>query len=209
MDYKEKWKLYDLIVNNRLISQVAKKEFLERWKRDEEEIKLYQKKKRRKQTVRKNIEKKRLNWYVTLTVNSEWKDRTDFKRLREAIKKMFWRYEIDYYLIPELHSDGVSYHFHGFIGCDDMSLFHDSGRRDKFGNRIFNLVPYSDNFGFSACVLLDGKSERQKNRIINYVVMYMIKDNLKAMSSRNNFASKRLAEKLRALLGDDIVQILV
>lgn len=207
MNYKDRWKLYDLIVNNRMISQAAKKEFLERWKRDEEEIKLQQKKKRRKQTVRKNIEKKRLNWYVTFTVNPEFKDRKDLKKLRQGLQQLLKYHEVDYYLIPEFHSDGVSYHFHGFIGCDRMDLFEDSGRKDKFRNKIYNFIPYSRNYGFSACVLLDGKSERQKNRIINYVVMYMVKDNLKAMSSRKNFAGKRLAERLRALLGDDIVQV--
>lgn len=207
MNYKDKWKLYDLIVNNRLISQATKKEFLERWKRDEEEIKLQQKKKRRKQTVRKNIEKKRLNWYVTLTVNPERKDRKDLKKLQRGMKQLFQYYEVDYYLIPELHSDGVSYHFHGFLGCEDMSLFEDSGRMDRFRNKVYHFVPYSRNYGFSSCVLLDGKSDWQKNRIINYVVMYMIKDDIKAMSSRKNFAGKRLAASLRVLLGDDIVQV--
>lgn len=202
MDYKEKWRWYDLNVNNRLISDKAKKKFLEQWERDEAAIKLYQKKKRRERTIRKNIRKKRLNWYVTLTINPGWKDRTDLKRLQKGIRTMFERYEIDYYLVPELHSDGVSYHFHGFVGSENMELFEKSGHKDRYHNEVYHLKPFQKNYGFSACVRIDRKSEWQQEKIIKYVAMYMVKDNVRAMSSRSNFALKRLVEETRSLLGD-------
>ena len=141
MNYKEKWKWYDYNVNNRLISEKAK-EILEQWKRDEEAIKLHEKKKRRKRTIKKNIRRKRLNWYVTLTLNPERKDRTDLKRFQKGIKQMFRYYEIDYCLVPEFHSDGFSYHFHGFLGSENMELFVGDGHRDRYKNKVYHLKPF-------------------------------------------------------------------
>lgn len=205
MNYKEKWKWYDLNVNNILISSKSKKKFLEQWNRDEEVIRLHEKKKRRKRTIKKNIRRKRLNWYVTLTLNSEWKDRTDLKKFQQGIWNLFKYYEIDYCLVPELHSDGSSFHFHGFLGSDNMDLFKKSGHKDKYGNEIYHLMPYSRNYGFSACVRIDGKPEWVLNKIINYMVAYMVKDNIKTMSSRSNFGLKRLVEETKDLLGDLVI----
>ena len=115
---------------------------------------------------------------------------------------MFQRYEVDNYLVPELHSDGVSNHFHGFLGSENMELFEKSGHRDRYHNEVYHLKPFQKNYGFSACVRIDGKSEWQQEKIIKYVAMYMLKNDVRAMSSRSNFALKRLVKEAVDLLGD-------
>ena len=87
----------------------------------------------------------RWEWFFTLTFNPLKVDRTDYgmcqKKLTAWLNNMRKRYAPDmvYLLVPELHKDGKSFHFHGlFSNIGDMPLF-DSGKRDKEGRVIYNI----------------------------------------------------------------------
>lgn len=90
-------------------------------------------------------------WFFTLTFNPLKVDRTNYtecqKKLTKWLNNMRQRYAPDmvYLLVPELHKDGKSFHFHGlFSNIGNMPLF-DSGKRDKQGRVVYNIGSYYEN----------------------------------------------------------------
>lgn len=61
------------------------------------------------------------DYFVTLTIDSKKYDRSDLKTYYKDFSHFLRNYrakyetDIQYLFIPELHSDGVSWHMHGFI----------------------------------------------------------------------------------------------
>lgn len=91
------------------------------------------------------------DWFFTLTFNPLKVDRTNYtecqKKLTRWLSYMRECYAPDmvYLLVPELHKDGKSFHFHGlFSNIGNMPLF-DSGKRDKQGRVVYNIGSYYEN----------------------------------------------------------------
>lgn len=69
-------------------------------------------------------------WFITLTFDGKKiADRTDYElcssSVREWLKNMKKRYapDLKYIVVPELHKDGVSWHFHGLLSnCGKMKF---------------------------------------------------------------------------------------
>lgn len=61
------------------------------------------------------------DYFITLTISPEKLDRTDLKAYQKKLGRYLENlrtnkgYEVKYLLVPELHSDGVSWHMHGLI----------------------------------------------------------------------------------------------
>lgn len=145
----------------------------------------------RKQTVIKNIKNKSLLWYVTFTINKNWKDaytETDLKRLQDSIRKLMKDLNIDYFLVPEVQPKSQLFHFHGFISDNDYLVF--SGKLDKYKNKVYHFVPLQDKFGFTSCIYLFDKKPYVKSKIISYVVKYITKSGYRAMSNRTALKGK-------------------
>jgi len=184
------YRLRDLTINNRYISRAMRESIVSDCDDCIDWIKRQNKKKLRKRTIRKNINIKGLNYYVTITLNRSWKDATDLGRLQSALKKIFYRNGIDYFLVPELHADGVNYHFHGFLGVASGSdMMVDSGHKDRFGNKVYHMRILAANYGFNTCVCIAEKKEWVRSKIINYVAKYMVQSGVKAMSNRPKYSN--------------------
>lgn len=200
-DYKRKQRLFDLNVNNRLISKKSRQKFLEQWKRDEEITKADNKKKARKRTLLRNIEKKKMWWYATFTFNRNNRDSTDLKAVEIALNKFLRYHHIDYQLYPELHDDGENWHFHGFIGCDESMLSTD-GHKDKYGNTCYHLDVYEKTYGWSRLIDTRKVPEWSREKMIRYCVKYSIKQGTNAMYNRKSFVKERTIGWIKNLLGD-------
>lgn len=144
-------------------------------------------KSRRKNTIRNNINEKRLNYSVTFTLAS-FKHILDEKKIKRSLTQLLRRYNIPYILVPEYHESGVI-HFHGFVRINDLSMIQRKIIKgvpitDRFNNKVYELIVLEKNYGFTTLKEFENKPEWEKHRMINYLLKYITKNNGKLMSSR-------------------------
>lgn len=165
-----------------------------------------QKRRRRRKTIRDNIIHKKLDWYVTFTLNKELHGVPDDK-IKTNITQLLRYYGIQYVLIPE-HTKKDIIHFHGFIDIRDFNLIRrkiidNQEITDKFGNEVYEFIPLEKNYGFTQLINITNKDEWQKNKMINYITKYLEKEGNKTMSSRLTKEPYNLAIHF---FGDEVVK---
>ena len=113
-------------------------------------------------------------YFVTFTFNRNLIDSSDYDLLAEKVSKWFnnlrSRYapDLKYLIVPELHKDGIHYHFHAVISNVGNICFVDSGVKKK-GHTIYNLDNWKFGFTTASKVLDSG-------RISSYITKYITKD---------------------------------
>lgn len=136
------------------------------------------------------------DYYFTGTLNPQKYDRTNLDLFHKTLTQWLRDYgklhgiKIDYLLIPELHSDGQSWHMHGFIRGLSVELLHQFRVGDKMGKAlaekvkrgdlVFNWQAYSDKFGFC-----DLEPIRDEVAVSKYVTKYITKDLQKSVKELN------------------------
>jgi hypothetical protein len=114
-------------------------------------------------------------YFCTLTMNSEKRDRFDLNGfvkdfgqfVRDLNKKRVEGQKIEYLLIPEEHKNGA-WHFHGLLrGFQKGEL-----KRNEYG--YLNWNEYSEKFGFFSC-----SKVKKKENACRYITKYITKDMLK------------------------------
>lgn len=110
-------------------------------------------------------------YFVTLTLSADKRDRGDLSAFRSALSQYIRDlrkrrgYDIKYLLIPELHSDGSAWHMHGLLsGLPESAL-----RRNA--NGFYEWGGYADRFGFMSL-----SPVRSLERVAAYVTKYITKD---------------------------------
>lgn len=144
---------------------------------------------RTKQNVYQITRSNRWEWYITLTLDPEKIDRTDYDLCVKTVRKWFNNIktricpDLKYIIIPELHKDGKSYHFHGLLANTEGLAFSDSGIRQK-GRKVFNLADYK--LGFTNCTRVD-----DTRKVSAYITKYITKNlEISIKGKRRYLASK-------------------
>lgn len=136
---------------------------------------------RAKQEIYKLARANRFEWFATFTFSPEKVKRDDYmdcyKKLKNQIDNHLRRKnpEFEYVLVPELHEDGKSYHFHGLIrGIDEkqleIAINSKTGKplKHKYQGKwkqVYNWKEYR--IGFSTVIrLTDGTSSRAANYMV-------------------------------------------
>jgi hypothetical protein len=181
------WYMLELDKRNKNISLEVKKQKEKEFEDYKKDVKVMRSRSRSKSTIRKNISEKSLNIYATFTLKKDKRDK-DESLVSKSFIKMLKRYNIPYVGVKEYHDDG-NIHFHMFIRVDDEQLITKkiiNGKeiRDKYGNKIYELIPFENNYGFTTLKYIDGKEDYQKAKIVSYLTKYIVKDKNKLMSSR-------------------------
>lgn len=133
------------------------------------------------------------DYFLTFTFNPDKVDRTNYdecrKKLTKWLNNISQRYcngELKYIIVPELHSDGVSYHFHGLLSNCDGIIFVPSGHIDNNGRTIYNLPQYK--LGFTTATAIT-----DTNKVCSYLAKYVTKQlDLKLKGKRRYLASTNL-----------------
>lgn len=130
--------------------------------------------------------------FYTLTFSPDVVDREDFGACMKKARKWFDNLrqrkapDLKYLLIPELHSDKVSWHIHGLVCCDEGVSYVDSGLKDKQGRAIYNVEKYK--FGWSTATKIE-----DTQKISSYVLKYITKDLCeRSLGQRRYFRSNNL-----------------
>lgn len=127
------------------------------------------------------------DFFFTGTLDPKKYDRTDLEKFHKDLTKWIYNQgqklgcKIDFLLVPELHSDGKSWHLHGFIKglpFSELKKFEIGDKMSKAlaekvknGDLVFNWEAYQKKFGF--CDL-----EKIKNHeaVSKYVTKYINKN---------------------------------
>lgn len=129
---------------------------------------------RAKQNIYQITRANNWEWYITLTLSPDKVDRSNYDECVAAVRKWFnnvkQRYAPDfrYIIIPELHKDGKSYHFHGLLADCEGLTFVDSGIRQK-QKKVYNLQQY--NLGFTNCTKVT-----DTRKVSAYITKYITKE---------------------------------
>lgn len=145
------------------------------------------------------------DFFITLTINKNKYDRTNlkvfYKDFSQWLRNTYIRkgYCVKYLLIPELHSDGVSWHMHGFVSGIPKEDLQENihGYLDWF--------PYSQKFGYCSIDYIHDKAKAS-----NYITKYISKDVDKSITELNakmyycSKGLKKATEIKRGLLTSDM-----
>lgn len=148
---------------------------------------------RAKQKVYELVRANKWDWFLTFTFNREKVDSSNYdevvKKISAWLKNQRNRYapDLKYVIVPELHADGVHYHFHGLLAdCGDMK-FVDSGIKKK-GKIIYNLSGFD--FGFTTASKVE-----DSNKAGSYILKYITKELSESLYGRNRYLASRNLSK--------------
>ena len=127
------------------------------------------------------------SWFFTGTLDPKKYDRTDLKKFHHDITHWLSEYNryhdthIKFLLIPELHSDGKSWHMHGFfydLPQEHLTRFQIGDRMGKAlaekvknGDEVFNWSAYQKKFGFC-----DLEPIKNAEAVSKYITKYISKN---------------------------------
>lgn len=132
-------------------------------------------------------------WFLTLTFNPDLIDNSDYDLLSSKLNDFFSNLrkrvcpDLKYLLVPELHKDGIKYHFHGlFADCGGL-IFQDSGHYID-GVRQYNLLQWK--YGFSWCSIV-----KDSSRVASYITKYITKDLVCTLANKKRYWCSRNLNK--------------
>lgn len=120
------------------------------------------------------------DWFITATLAPDKYDRTNLKKFRKDFSQFIrdqrkkYNVSLKYLLIPELHSDGESWHMHGLLSglSSDMVSDFPAGAPIKLKqNGYKNWLDYSKKFGWVSLGLVGSHVAVSK-----YMTKYITKD---------------------------------
>lgn len=126
------------------------------------------------------------DYFITLTFNRVDSDAGNYdevsKKVRNWLNNIKKRASPDfkYLVVPELHKDGINYHFHGLIANIGNLDISDSGKNDRSGKVIYNLPGWS--WGFSTATKIESNE-----RVTNYLGKYITKDLMNRLKYKKRY----------------------
>ena len=136
------------------------------------------------------------DWFFTGTLDRKKYDRTNLEKFHKTLTKWVYNYNRKYNLnikflfIPELHSDGKSWHIHGFLyGLPEshLVLFKIGDRmgkglaeKVKNGDKVYNWLAYAKKFGFC-----DLERIHNPEAVSKYITKYITQDLAKSVTEIN------------------------
>lgn len=122
------------------------------------------------------------DWFITLTFDPKMVDRTNYQECAMAIRVFTQRLQRNgntWLIVPELHKDGKSYHFHGLVS-GDLDLTHWKGD-------VYNLNNFE--FGYTTAMKIN-----DPQRVATYIAKYLTKDIAVPKGRKCYWASRSLAK---------------
>lgn len=147
----------------------------------------------RSRTISQIYEISRANvweYFLTLTFDRRKLDSSDYGLLCNKVSK--WinnirsRYapDLKYLVVPELHKDGIHYHFHGLLSHIGNMTLKDSGII-KNGHKIYNLENWKYGFSTVSKVLDSGRVSSYITKYITKYLCVVAKNKRRYWCSRN------------------------
>lgn len=133
------------------------------------------------------------DYFVTLTINSKKYDRENLKKYHKDLTQFFRDYKkkydskIEFILVPELHSDGLSWHMHGLI----KGILSEHLQKNEFG--YMDWQHYKNKFGYISIDKI--KSHEAVSRYITKYITKDMKNNVSELGGHTYYRSRGLLGK--------------
>lgn len=127
------------------------------------------------------------DWFFTGTLDPHKYDRTNLDKFHKDLTDWFREYgryhkiKIKFLLVPEQHSDGISWHIHGFLyglPKEHLKQFfvgdvmgRGLAEKVKRGDVVYNWLPYANKFGFC-----DLEPIKNPEAVSKYMMKYINKN---------------------------------
>lgn len=144
---------------------------------------------RTKKTILEYLLSNQWEYFCTFTFNPRLVDRTDFYEVSQKLSKWLqhlkerYAHDLMYVVVPELHNDGKSYHFHAVMSnvgkMQLMPFYHknDNGITSqvftKSGQEIYVINQWR--YGYSTAIELQHDAD-SSTKIAYYMTKYITKD---------------------------------
>lgn len=129
-------------------------------------------------------------YFITFTFDPKKYDSTDYDTVTALLKRFVDRIrktkapDLVYMIVPEFHSDGKKYHFHGLLANIGWLDMIPSGRLDSDGNDIFNIPAW--NYGFSTATKV-----KDTVRASAYITKYITKECVQHTKHKKRYYTSR------------------
>lgn len=136
------------------------------------------------------------DWFITLTFNRDMTDSSEYdtvtRKLTKYLDNFRQRYAPDmkYLIVPELHDDGIHYHFHGLLSDVGKMQFRFSGHFDKKDNPIYNIVNWK--LGFTTATRV-----QDSGRVSWYITKYITKESEFYLKEKRDITALGILNVLR------------
>lgn len=146
------------------------------------------------------------DYFATLTIDGKKYDRADLDGFHKIFTQFLRNYgkkfetKIDFLFVPELHSDGKSWHLHGFIKgipFEQLERFKIGDKMGKYiaekvgkGDTVYNWPAYAKKFGF--CDLEPIVNSEACARYITKYINKALASSVKEMNAHLYYRSKGL-----------------
>lgn len=136
-------------------------------------------------------------WFITFTFDPKKINSADYDYLSTLLSSWFHnikkRYapELKYLVVPELHKDGLKYHFHGALSnVGNLQFIY---RETIDGTDQYTLNQY--NLGFSLC-----SQVKDNSRFCSYITKYITKDLCAVTKGKKRYWASRNLDKPKETL---------
>lgn len=132
------------------------------------------------------------NWeyFITFTFDPKKYDSTNYDTVTGLLKKFIDNirhnkaHDLIYLIVPELHSDGEKFHFHGLLAHVGNIEFQPSGKIDSDGEIIYNLSDWK--YGFSTATPI-----KDTARASAYITKYITKECIQHTKHKKRYYCSR------------------
>lgn len=159
------------------------------------------------------------DFFFTGTLDSKKYNRTDLEKFHKDFTLFIRNFnrnhncKIKFLVVPELHSDGKSWHLHGFLmglPLSELSQFKIGDTMGKAiaekvsnGDTVFNWVSYQNKFGF--CDLEPIKNHEAVSKYITKYINKELADNVTKLNAHLFYHSRGLSFAENVNIKNDLI----
>lgn len=135
------------------------------------------------------------DWFITLTFDRGITDSSDYdvvtKKLQKFLQNFQQRYSpnMKYLIVPELHKDGIHYHFHGLLSDVENMKFIFSGHYSN-NKPIYNIENWK--YGFTTATRVD-----DTQKVSSYITKYITKASEQYLKNKKRYYASRNINKVQ------------
>lgn len=137
-------------------------------------------------------------WFITITFDREKVDSSNYNTVINKMNDFLYHLrnrkcpEMKYLIVPELHADGVHFHFHGLLAfCDGLHMSYSGhNTRGRNSQPIFNILDWS--FGFTTATRI-----KDSGRASSYITKYITKECVSHLKEKNRYICSRNVNRAR------------
>ena len=138
-------------------------------------------------------------WFITLTFDRKLIDSSDYELLVKKVGKWFNNMksrkapDMRYIIVPELHKDGIHFHFHGFLAdCEGLEMIPSGIVKD--GKEVYNIEDFP--YGFTTATKIEDST-----KAVSYICKYMTKDLQNRIKGKRRYLASKNCKRAEIFKG--------